>query len=815
MKRLMANALVLTLVFGIARGYEKDKKDTFSLSKTTVGVSWAKHVKQGFSMQVWLSNQIAMGIEAWDPLPVPIEDCGVGIGLDYPAGTSSCIEHLFGAGPMIGGKINNVRRVSQSYDEGGGHEFVPERKDTLRDKIWYTSTANDQLTDFNFTPPRHLATPVNRRACDDDGDGLVDEDELDGFDNDGDWVLATDDVGSDGVPDALETGCKGSYDPLRNHDPAGDNYEPTRLDTCHPDPESGVLPLKRDKDRYTEKNGIPDHGEPHVDEDYGAVSDRDYYMYSTDTAKSAPGAVGSDHFPMGVKLFMKTYSWRGSFAQGIIPIDYYFINIGRYTIKDVYIGINSDMDVGPVNNPSYAVHNFACYLSDLRTAYIHNAQDRGSTPLGITVLGTPVPLDQLQYVFQWYDNGQLGTLDSIVYTWLDGSQFGGNLIKQCKPPETPADCRIFFSFGPFNGKDNVSGFKPGDTLKISMALVSGDGVTGTQNSMRANAEKAIRLFQNGYVKPAIPPSPAMKITEGFKKVSLQWFPHQSALGGAEGPYDVWDDSNKIADVSPDTGFRRINPPCGTGAGGCNGGHVCDANGRLPGGRIIEGFRLYRSEDPGNLTPAMSSFTLLKQFDLKDDPFEFNVGIESTFVDTNLTRGKRYWYAVTSFSIPNIAVIATPSDSTGTNYSYDTLYTAGAESDVSENAVRVDLSFSSTDNAGEVLVVPNPYRVDRDYTYESGGWEGRTSVWTENNRLVKFIHLPKRCTIRVFTLAGDHVTTIEHSDPVKGEEEWNLLSESNRALASGVYIFTVEAYDPNNSSDQAVIGKQVGKFVLIR
>ena len=39
----------------------------------------------------------------------------------------------------------------------------------------------------------------------------------------------------------------------------------------------------------------------------------------------------------------------------------------------------------------------------------------------------------------------------------------------------------------------------------------------------------------------------------------------------------------------------------------------------------------------------------------------------------------------------------------------------------------------------------------------------------------------------------------------GELSWDILSESNRALASGVYVFTVE-------SD---LGTQVGKFVLIR
>ncbi len=34
---------------------------------------------------------------------------------------------------------------------------------------------------------------------------------------------------------------------------------------------------------------------------------------------------------------------------------------------------------------------------------------------------------------------------------------------------------------------------------------------------------------------------------------------------------------------------------------------------------------------------------------------------------------------------------------------------------------------------------------------------------------------------------------------------NLISESNRAIASGVYLFTVESE----------FGKQVGKFVVIR
>ena len=151
----------------------------------------------------------------------------------------------------------------------------------------------------------------------------------------------------------------------------------------------------------------------------------------------------------------------------------------------------------------------------------------------------------------------------------------------------------------------------------------------------------------------------------------------------------------------------------------------------------------------------------------------------------------------------MAILEIP-DSSG-HIRYDTLYTANSESYIGSSEKHVDLSFSVSAKVGEVLAVPNPYRVDQDYTFENGGWEGRARDWNENKRLLKFIHLPPKCTIRVFTLAGDLVATISHDDPVRGEEEWNLLSESNRALASGVYVFTVE-------SD---FGRQIGKFVLIR
>jgi hypothetical protein len=123
---------------------------------------------------------------------------------------------------------------------------------------------------------------------------------------------------------------------------------------------------------------------------------------------------------------------------------------------------------------------------------------------------------------------------------------------------------------------------------------------------------------------------------------------------------------------------------------------------------------------------------------------------------------------------------------------------------------VDLPFSVATSAGRVRVVPNPYRTDRDYTLESGGYEGPAGEWDENARKIKFINLPEVCSIRVFSLAGELIRTIDHDGRdgtgfARGDHDMFLVSESNRALASGIYLFQVES----------AFGMEMGKFIVIR
>jgi len=733
-------------------------------------------------MQLWLSNQ---GDLAY---PFTTNYSHDHIGLLYPVGSFG--EHLFGAFPFVGARLTPGGRPAVTTGEYGrgaeytgftqGSELLPEIRDTLRDRLWQTSVLRQAGASYDSTGTGYYKIEPNRRDFDDDGDGKIDEDDLDGVDNDGDWNPPTDDIGADGVPDSLESGCKGSYDAVANPDPAFDNYDTTRLDLCHTNPD-GTHPFKSNRDIYTERNGTPDHGEPHVDEDYAAISDNDIYCSYTDTFRFP---IVSNHTPLGIKIIQKSYAWRSKFTDAILPIQYEVINVGRQALSEVYVGFAVDARVGPITSPLYFYRNFGGFLPELRTAYAHNPIDKGSTPLGVALLGYTAPPGLETFRFEWHNAFEDFTAypyrfpgsqdDSAIYAWISGRGMSQNeYIRKNGSAISVGYISFWLSIGPYE-------LQRGDTVRFAVAFVCGSGIDQGANSVRENAARAHMLYSRNYHFPARPPSPPLSVEQGFKKNTLRWG------GTVEGvwPRDTWDDLNKYVETLPDTNWRRRDPPAG----------------HTRGGRIFKGYRVYRSEDPsGN----PSTFTLLRQFEVKDSAAETVTPLDSVFIDSNLVQGRVYWYAVTSFGVPDYAVI---------NYhdfdasvKIDTIAVEFNESDLLDNRQRVKLSFSVSKKLGDVLVVPNPYRVDQDYTFENGGWEGRSSKWTENDRSIRFIHLPPKCTIRVYSLSGDVITTLYHEDATQGDLQWNLISESNRALASGVYIFTVE-------SD---FGKQVGKFVLIR
>lgn len=100
------------------------------------------------------------------------------------------------------------------------------------------------------------------------------------------------------------------------------------------------------------------------------------------------------------------------------------------------------------------------------------------------------------------------------------------------------------------------------------------------------------------------------------------------------------------------------------------------------------------------------------------------------------------------------------------------------------------------NMALIKVVPNPYVIRAD-------WDR-----SKHTRKIQFTHLPNKCTIRLYNLAGDLIRKLEHTstDESGGVEEWDIRTEDDQIPASGIYIYYIST--PNGQ-------KKTGKFALIR
>jgi hypothetical protein len=102
---------------------------------------------------------------------------------------------------------------------------------------------------------------------------------------------------------------------------------------------------------------------------------------------------------------------------------------------------------------------------------------------------------------------------------------------------------------------------------------------------------------------------------------------------------------------------------------------------------------------------------------------------------------------------------------------------------------------------KVAVVPNPY-------VGAASWEPPNLFQSgRGERRVYFIHLPAKCTIRIFTVRGYLVQTLVHDAPLDdGQEPWNLVSKDGMDISYGVYIFHIDA--PG-------IGEKIDRFAIIK
>jgi len=112
-----------------------------------------------------------------------------------------------------------------------------------------------------------------------------------------------------------------------------------------------------------------------------------------------------------------------------------------------------------------------------------------------------------------------------------------------------------------------------------------------------------------------------------------------------------------------------------------------------------------------------------------------------------------------------------------------------------------LMGSADGSAVDVNVFPVPWR---PHGPKAGSGAGQTG--TEIDGLT-FNNLPSECTIKIYTMAGDLVRQLHHSDAQSliPQEKWDARTTHGDTVASGVYLWRVES---------SVDGKN-GKLMIIR
>jgi hypothetical protein len=163
-------------------------------------------------------------------------------------------------------------------------------------------------------------------------------------------------------------------------------------------------------------------------------------------------------------------------------------------------------------------------------------------------------------------------------------------------------------------------------------------------------------------------------------------------------------------------------------------------------------------------------------------------------DRNAKNGLPYFYSVVAFDHRELMEgVMEPGlrDSPMSNFQY-----IEARSDAQEAGAFKDR---------EIYVVPNPV------TSESmAPWSLEPNNADPTGLKCEFRNLPEcTSTVRIFTVAGDLVQVLYHDGSGgNGTLSWDLLSRNSQDVTSGVYIYAVEP-------DDSRFARTIGKFVVIR
>ena len=562
-----------------------------------------------------------------------------------------------------------------------------------------------------------------------------------------------------------------------------------------------------------------------------AISHQDMILDFTDSFTLVPGTtipIAGHSFPLNANVHLESYAFNYSFADYFVIFEYTITNNSAKIWDSLYFGMWVDLVIRNVNvatdfgaaffnkggygfeDSFYANYAFDrsgdnCYSEsygavqflgmEWRDNFLHPSnQDsilaKGFPEFGVNSnwwifnsAGTPpydLPTDDVGR-YDKMKNGLNFSDITVRETLQNGGSTGG--------PGSGWSMTGLLSVGP------TVGVAPGETFKIAFAYVcAGQTVTdcnetdGTirdsemfQDELEEHLGWARRTYngedlnENGildagedlngnaildrYILPEPPETPEVHIEVSDQKITLYW--------------------DRKAEFSIDPISKKLD---------------------------FEGYRIYRTKVGEDLNlDVIGDADLIAQFDKIGNAVGYNNGFDvvrlstPVYFDGDTTA---YYYKYELDQVLNgwqYAIYITAFDEGD-----DVLDIPSLESSFTENLYRL---FPGTDPVEDetkaIGVYPDPFTL-------SAAWDGTT----ERSKKIYFYNLPSKCTITIFTLSGEVVTTIEHDSDTYtgsdidwfeqfggtedqrifsgGEHAWDLLSATSQSITPGVYLFSVKS-----------------------
>lgn len=193
---------------------------------------------------------------------------------------------------------------------------------------------------------------------------------------------------------------------------------------------------------------------------------------------------------------------------------------------------------------------------------------------------------------------------------------------------------------------------------------------------------------------------------------------------------------------------------------------------------LAGYIIYRSEYL-SIGPWIAIDTVMK------GDLNYLSGNTYSYVDSSVSIGQGYYYALTSFDTGKLSW-------TGVQ-TFNNI--PPLETSIFANRTQVPFiaTIPAKKDLNEVLVVPNPFIIGEGF-----------SLPGERDNL-RFVNLPNPCTIRIYTVRGDLVKTIDVPDGSGAIISWDQVTDFGQFVESGIYIFHIEYSG----------GNKIGKFAIVR